>query len=164
MAIPLLLSRAEDAALVAEELPRWPTLLMRRFWPGGLTLVVRRSPSVPDVVTAGGDTVAVRLPDHPVPRALAAALGAPLAATSANLSGARSPVTAQDVLADLDGRIDLVLDGGRVPGRRGVHHPGRDGAVRCASCARAPYPAGASRHFTNGLIGSSHSAGLLRQL
>lgn len=163
MAIPLLLARTEDAALVAVELPRVATLLMRRFWPGGLTLVVRRSLAVPDVVTAGGDTVAVRLPDHPVPRALAAALVAPLAATSANLSGARSPVTAQDVLADLDGRIDLVLDGGACPG--GVESTILDVTgpslrfVREGAVSRRRIEA-----FTNGLIGSSHSAGLLRQL
>jgi L-threonylcarbamoyladenylate synthase len=77
MAIPLLLSSATDVQLVAESVPKLADLLMRRFWPGGLTLVLFRAAGVPDVVTAGGRTVAVRLPDHAVPRALAAGLGAP---------------------------------------------------------------------------------------
>ncbi|MBC8249031.1 MAG: threonylcarbamoyl-AMP synthase, partial [Anaerolineales bacterium] len=91
-------------------------LLAERFWPGGLTLVLPKKANVPDVVSAGGSTVAVRVPDHPVALALIAALGAPLAATSANLSGRPSPVTAQEVETELGGRIELILDGGRCPG------------------------------------------------
>jgi len=115
-AIPILLARAEDLALVAERITETAWLLAERFWPGGLTLVLPRKASVPDVVSAGGPTVAVRVPDHPAPQALIAALGAPLAATSANLSGRPSPVTAQEVEAELGGRIELILDGGRCPG------------------------------------------------
>jgi len=116
MAIPLLLGQMGDLDMVAAQVPEVARLLIARFWPGGLTIVVPRSTLVPDIVTAGGNTVAVRLPDHPVPRALATGLGAPVCGTSANLSGSKSPVTAQDVLADLDGRIDLLLDGGPCPG------------------------------------------------
>jgi L-threonylcarbamoyladenylate synthase len=115
-AIPILLAQADDLALVAEGITETAWLLAERFWPGGLTLVLPRKASVPDVVSAGGDTVAVRVPDHPVTLALIAALGAPLAATSANLSGHPSPVTAQQVEAELGGRIELILDGGRCPG------------------------------------------------
>jgi L-threonylcarbamoyladenylate synthase len=86
--------------------------LAARFWPGPLTLVLRRSPLVPDDVTAGLDTVAVRVPAHPVARALLAAAGIPVAAPSANLFSRPSPTQAGHVLEDLDGRIDLVLDGG----------------------------------------------------
>jgi len=115
-AIPILLGQADDLLLVAEEITEIVWLLAERFWPGGLTLVLPKRASVPDVVSAGGPTVAVRVPDHPVPLALMAALGAPLAATSANLSGRPSPVTAQEVEAELGGRIELILDGGRCPG------------------------------------------------
>jgi len=115
-AIPILLPQADDLPLVAEGITETAWLLAERFWPGGLTLVLPRKASIPDVVSAGGPTVAVRVPDHPVPLALIAALGAPLAATSANLSGHPSPVTAQEVEAQLGGRIELILDGGQCPG------------------------------------------------
>jgi len=114
-AIPLLLARPEDMEQVAHGIPPLAWLLARRFWPGGLTLVLPRKPVVPDVVS-GGPTVAVRVPDHPVPLALIGALGAPLAATSANLSGHPSPVTAEEVMVELGGRIELLLDGGACPG------------------------------------------------
>lgn len=116
MPIPLLLGRVEDLETVAAQVPEVARRLIARFWPGGLTIVLPRSPLVPDIITAGGTNVAVRLPDHPVPRALAMGLGTPICGTSANLSGHRSPITAQDVLADLKGRIDLLLDGGPCPG------------------------------------------------
>jgi len=115
-AIPILLARADDLALVAEGITETAWLLAETFWPGGLTLVLPKKANVPDVISAGGPTVAVRVPDHPVPLALMAALGAPLAATSANLSGRPSPVTAQEVERELEGRIELILDGGRCPG------------------------------------------------
>lgn len=111
-AIPLLLADAADIERVSLDLPPLASRLIAAFWPGALTLVVPRSAWLPDIVTAGGPTVAVRLPDHPAPRALARALGAPLAATSANLSGQAEATTAAEVLAQLDGRIELLLDGG----------------------------------------------------
>jgi len=115
-AIPILLARADDLTLVSEGITEAAWLLADRFWPGGLTLVLPKRANVPDVVSAGGPTVAVRVPDHPVALALMAALGAPLAGTSANLSGRPSPVTAQEVETELGGRIELILDGGRCPG------------------------------------------------
>ncbi len=86
--------------------------LMAAFWPGPLTLLLPRQPAVPDAVTAGRPLVAVRMPVHPVARALITAAGVPVAAPSANRFGHTSPTTAQHVLDDLDGRIDLLLDGG----------------------------------------------------
>ena len=86
--------------------------LAARFWPGPLTLVLPRSALVPDEVTAGLDTVAIRVPAHPVAQALLQAAGMPVAAPSANLFSRPSPTRAAHVLEDLDGRIDLVLDGG----------------------------------------------------
>lgn len=83
------------------------------FWPGPLTMVLEARPEVPDVTTGGLTTVAVRVPDHPVAIALLASAGVPVAAPSANRSGRPSPTTAAHVMADLGGRIDAVVDGGR---------------------------------------------------
>jgi L-threonylcarbamoyladenylate synthase len=115
-AIPLLIAGVEALAQVAVDVPDVAYALADRYWPGALTLVLHRAACVPDAVTAGRETVAVRAPDHPVAQALIAALGAPLAATSANLSGEPAPDTPGGVLAQLDGRIDLLLDGGTCPG------------------------------------------------
>ena len=86
--------------------------LMDAFWPGPLTLIMPRKPAVPDAVTAGLDTVAVRMPSHPVAAAMLRACDLPIAAPSANRSGKPSPTTAKHVLDDMDGRIPLILDGG----------------------------------------------------
>jgi L-threonylcarbamoyladenylate synthase len=113
-AIPVLIADLEDLAKVSPEAPQIALELAARFWPGPLTLVVPKHPDLPESVSATS-TVGVRLPDHPVARALLRLAG-PLAVTSANLSGQPSPTTAQEVLAQLDGRIPLILDGGRTPG------------------------------------------------
>jgi L-threonylcarbamoyladenylate synthase len=88
--------------------------LAAAFWPGPLTLVLNKRPNCPvaDLATAGLDSIAIRMPDHPVARALLRALGKPVVAPSANQSGHVSPTTAAHVLSDLRGRIDLILDGG----------------------------------------------------
>ena len=116
MALPLLLFDAEDARQCAVEVPEKALPLMERFWPGALTLVLRKSAAVPDVVTAGLDTVALRVPDHPVARAIAAGLGAPITGTSANLSGRPGLTSAAAVRAEFGDAIDFVLDGGDAPG------------------------------------------------
>jgi len=85
---------------------------MRLFWPGPLTLVLKRSMTLPDVSVAGLDTVAVRMPSHKVALALIRQSGCPVSAPSANLAGRPSPTLAKHVLNDLDGRIDAILDGG----------------------------------------------------
>jgi L-threonylcarbamoyladenylate synthase len=115
-AIPLLLPDAATLEAVCAHIPPLAWQLAQRFWPGALTLVLPRSAAVPDIVTAGGPTVAVRVPDHDLVRELGRRLGAPLAATSANRHAQPDPVTAADVLAGLGGRIPLVLDGGPCPG------------------------------------------------
>ena len=115
-AIPLLLASAGELSQVAVQVPAAARLLAEKFWPGALTLVVHAQANVPPVLRAEGDTVAVREPDHPIPRDLARLLGRPLAATSANISGGRDPSTAQEVEAQLNGRLALILDGGRVGG------------------------------------------------
>jgi L-threonylcarbamoyladenylate synthase len=116
--IPVLLSDPDELCDVARTVPDSAWLLAARYWPGALTMVVHASPSLPAILTAGGPTVAVRVPDHPVVRKLIEELGAPLAATSANISGSPSPVTAHDVVAQLGGRIALLLDGGPCAGGR----------------------------------------------
>lgn len=90
--------------------------LARHFWAGSLTLIVRRSPAIPDIVTGGGDTVGLRVPAHPVALALLRRVGLPLAAPSANRSMHLSPTTAAHVQDGLDGRIAMILDGGATPG------------------------------------------------
>lgn len=110
-----------DAAGARPLVAEWPAIadaLIARFWPGPLTLVFKKSAVVPNVVTAGGPTVAIRCPAHPVARALLIASGVPIAAPSANRSTRVSPTTAAHVLAALDGRIPLILDGG--PCARGI--------------------------------------------
>jgi len=93
-------------------LPPSYEILIRRFWPGPLTLLFPKSSLVPAIITAGQPTVAVRMPSHPVARALIALADAPIAAPSANSSGKPSPTKASHVLHDLDGKLDIILDGG----------------------------------------------------
>ena len=102
----------EQFAQVAGELPALALQLAQAFWPGPLTLVLPRGARIPLEVTAGSETVAVRMPDHPIAFALIRAAGVPIAAPSANRFTRPSPTTAQHVLDDLDGRITLVIDGG----------------------------------------------------
>lgn len=111
---PLILHVPDDTWLVryCQDIPETAYVLTKRFWPGPLTLILPRKPAVPDVVTAGLDTVGMRCPDHPLTRAIIAAAGVPVAAPSANTSGKPSPTTAAHVLDDMDGKIDAVVDGG----------------------------------------------------
>lgn len=98
--------------VVSGSLSRVAEALAQKFWPGPLTLLLPRTPAVPDEVTAGRTLVGVRMPAHPVALELIRLAGVPIAAPSANRFGHTSPTTAEHVLADLDGRIDAVLDGG----------------------------------------------------
>lgn len=111
---PLILHLSDPKQVyeLAEEVPELAQRLIDEFWPGPLTLVLKRSESISDLVTGGLDTVALRMPSHPIALALVAAAGAPLAAPSANLSGKPSPTSASHVMRDLKGRIEMVLDGG----------------------------------------------------
>ena len=114
---PLIAHVADLAAAKAiARLDERSLLLAEKFWPGPLTLVLPKASNCPvcDLATAGLDTIAVRVPAHPVTQAILRAFGKPVVAPSANLSGHISPTTAAHVLADLDGRIDLVIDGGPV--------------------------------------------------
>jgi L-threonylcarbamoyladenylate synthase len=101
-----------DVEPLVEQIPPAAAQLAAAFWPGPLTLVMRRSSRVPDEITAGLGSVAIRVPAHPVARALLQAAAVPIAAPSANLFSRPSPTRASHVVDDLDGRIDLVIDGG----------------------------------------------------
>ena len=97
---------------VCQDIPADAYKLARAFWPGPLTMILWGNGSLPPIVSAGGKTQGVRCPDHPYTLAVIRALGRPLACPSANLSGQASPKSADEVLAQLGGRIDGVLDGG----------------------------------------------------
>ena len=109
------LASAEALESVAARVPSRARDVAARFWPGPLTLVLPRAGRVPFITTGGLDTVAVRVPSHPVARALIEISGRPIAAPSANRSGRPSPTRAEHVREDLDGRIELILDGGPTP-------------------------------------------------
>lgn len=113
-AIPILIGDLSDLEKVAEDIPDMALHFAARFWPGPLTCIVPKKQTLPPAVSATS-TVAVRIPDHPDARALLRAAG-PMAVTSANLSGQPSPSTALDVYQQLNGRIPLILDGGKTPG------------------------------------------------
>jgi L-threonylcarbamoyladenylate synthase len=105
-------SGIDQALEVAAEIPEMARKLFERFSPGPLTIVLPKLPDLPDSVTAGLPTVAVRIPSHPVARALIEAAGLPIVAPSSNLSGRPSPTSFAMALADMDGRVDAVIDGG----------------------------------------------------
>ena len=106
------ITRTEDVFELVQSVPEKALMLIKAFWPGPLTIIFKKQPIIPDIVTAGGDTVAIRMPDHPVAKALIEIAGVPLVAPSANASGKPSPTTAKHVLEDLDGKINGIIDGG----------------------------------------------------
>ena len=113
---PLILhiSNMDMLSDIASEIPDTAVKLMDKFWPGPMTLVFKKKPAVPYGTTGGLETVAVRYPSHPVALALIEAAGTPIAAPSANTSGRPSPTEAKHVIEDMDGRIDMIIDGGQV--------------------------------------------------
>jgi L-threonylcarbamoyladenylate synthase len=114
--IPLLLDGRERAFSLAREVPADAARMMERFWPGALTIVLPASPGLPETVTGGTGTVGLRVPDHPVPRALAAAVGGAVTGTSANRSG--TPVawrTPEEILREFESEVDWILWDGPAP-------------------------------------------------
>lgn len=112
--LSLLIHSREDLSKIARNIPENAFKLMDAFWPGPLTLVLEKSDLVPAITSGKLPSVGVRMPDHRIPLELVKRAGRPLAAPSANLSGRPSPISAAHVLADLEGRVDAVLDGGAV--------------------------------------------------
>ncbi len=113
-AIPVLIADAEDMDKVGMDIPDVARQLAARFFPGSLTCIIPKQPTLPPSVSATS-TVGVRVPDHEVARAILRAAG-PMAVTSANISGQPSPSTAEEVFAQLNRRIQLIIDGGKAPG------------------------------------------------
>ena len=113
---PLIIHIATEDSVyeVAEEVPRKAEILMKKFWPGPLTMIFKKQEKVPYSTTGGLETVAVRMPVHPVAMELIRASGVLLAAPSANISGRPSPTRAEHVVEDLQGRVDMIIDGGPV--------------------------------------------------
>ena len=113
-AIPVLIGDEADLVKVAEEVPFFAMRLINRYWPGPLTILVPKKPTLPEAISATS-TVGVRIPDHDVARGLLRLAG-PMAVTSANISGREAPRTAEEVFAQLGGRIPMIIDGGETPG------------------------------------------------
>ncbi len=105
------IAKLEDVAKLAKSVPQKAKLLMDKFCPGPLTVILPKADNVPDIVTAGLQSVAIRMPSHPVARAIIEKSGCMLAAPSANLSGSPSPTSAEHVYNDLNGRIKYIVDG-----------------------------------------------------
>lgn len=114
--LSVLIAGIGDVESLVEDFSPLARALAERFWPGGLTIVLRRRPSVPSWITSGQATIGLRVPDHPLALELIRGLGAPLIGTSANLSGRPSCATAGEVQEELAGAVDFILDGGRCPG------------------------------------------------
>ena len=113
--LSILISDAKDVRLLSDNIPERAWKLFGAFWPGALTVIVEKNDSVPGVVAAGGSTVGIRMPASDIARKIIKEAGSPLAAPSANTSGKRSAVTAEEVSEDLDGKIDMIVDGGACP-------------------------------------------------
>ncbi len=110
--LPLLLADVSDAARVAEVTPL-AKALATRFWPGALTIVMRKAASYRSLALAGGDTVALRVPDHGLVRRIVRALGEPITGTSANRTGTRAPISAAEVAFQMGEMVELIIDGGQ---------------------------------------------------
>ena len=106
------ITRTEEVFQLVQSVPEKAIRLMKAFWPGPLTMIFKKEKIIPDIVTAGGDTVGIRMPDHPVAKALIEISGVPLVAPSANASGKPSPTMARHVWDDLEGKIHGIIDGG----------------------------------------------------
>jgi len=108
------IARLQDLPYIVDEIPDKAKILAEVFWPGPLTMVMKKSEKVPDEITGGIDTVAVRMPKHPIALKIIEEGGGYIAAPSANTSGRPSPTLASHVISDLNGKIDIIIDGGSV--------------------------------------------------
>jgi len=117
--LPIIIGTEDELDGLATDVPEAAQRLIRAFWPGPLTLVFRASPAISPRLTANTGLIGIRISSHPVARSLAQALGGPLTATSANLSGADESTTPQEVYRTLAPLLDGIIDGGRTPGWKG---------------------------------------------
>ncbi|MFC1905865.1 L-threonylcarbamoyladenylate synthase [Chloroflexota bacterium] len=114
-ALPIFLPGKEALKSVAIDIPDVAWALADKFWPGGLTIILKKHPSLLTLAVSGGNTLAVRVPDHPIPLDVIASIGSPITGTSANIAGQTSPVTADEVYRQIGDRVDMIVDGGRCP-------------------------------------------------
>lgn len=145
--IPVFLSRIESLEEVTPKVPEAVRRLAHHFWPGPLTLILHASPDLSEMITAGTGTVGVRIPQHPLIKAILTTLGRPITGTSANRSGGIDPLTAKDVLKSIGDQFDLLVDGGKVQG--GI-------ASTVLDCTQSPF-----RIIREGAIGRQSIAGVL---
>ncbi len=114
-ALPVLVNGWDQVRSVAKDVPPKAKYLAERFWPGALTLVLLKGDLVPDRITAGGPTLAVRMPGHPVPIELINGLGGPITGTSANISGGPDPSSLAELISQIGGRVDHIIKCGPAP-------------------------------------------------
>jgi L-threonylcarbamoyladenylate synthase len=114
--LPVLIASTDQLASITVKIPAIARDLVDHFWPGALTIILRKDSSVPDIVTAGSDKIAVRIPGHPIPLAIIRGMGKPITGTSANVSGKPNPLTHQEVKAQLDENVDYIIKGGKCSG------------------------------------------------
>ena len=115
LALPVLVSGWEQFQTVAQDIPAQTKIMVERFWPGALTLVVLKAAGVPAQLTAGGPTVAVRMPGHLVPIELIQGLGGPITGTSANISGGPDPSDVAELTGQIGSRVDYIIKCGPAP-------------------------------------------------
>ncbi|MCL5104402.1 MAG: L-threonylcarbamoyladenylate synthase [Armatimonadetes bacterium] len=132
--LPVQIASVEQLAQIASEVSEDARVLATRYWPGPLTLVLPKNPTLPDLVTGGAETIGVRVPDHPVALALLRELGQPIVASSANKSGGEPPRDAEEAIGQLGQSVSVVLDAG--PCRIGVASTVVDVSVRPARILR----------------------------
>lgn len=113
--LSILVSDISEVGLLALEVPEKAKRLMEKYWPGALTVILKKRPEISERISAGKETIGIRMPDLPAAVQLIRKAGHPLAAPSANTSGKRSSVTAEDVKEDLLGKVEMILDGGACP-------------------------------------------------
>ncbi|MDA1128816.1 MAG: L-threonylcarbamoyladenylate synthase [Chloroflexi bacterium] len=116
LALPVLVNGWEQAKIAGKEIPPQAKRLADRFWPGALTMVMLKADDLPDRLTAGGPTVAVRMPAHPVPIELINGLGGPITGTSANISGGHDPSNLEELITQMGNRVDYIIKSGPSPG------------------------------------------------
>ncbi|MDD5397455.1 MAG: L-threonylcarbamoyladenylate synthase [Dehalococcoidia bacterium] len=114
--LPVLIADIKEVDLLADEISPFARALMERFWPGGLTIILRKSAALESLVLAGSHKIGIRLPDHAVPRILVSELGRPIVGTSANLHDRETTLTAGEVRSQLGNNVDLIIDAGKCRG------------------------------------------------
>ncbi len=113
MSLPIFIKSTQNIEQICQNVPDIAWRIAEEFWPGALTLILNSVPSIPSIVNSSGNTIGIRIPAHPLIPKIIDLVGQPLASTSANLSGMATPLTAQGIKEQLEGRVPLILDGGK---------------------------------------------------